>query len=364
MKIAFLFDECMELGGAQRVINNLANYFDEEYQYEVEVINFYRRVDKDHFVYNPAVKITYLNIFLKHKNFLVKYIKKLSSMKSLKKYLLKGNYDIIIGVSAKFNIYLVQVKKGISAKIIGTEHIFYEGHSLKTRIRKRLYYKKLDMLSVLTDYDYEKYSKFLDKLIKIHNPIPNNFKFNGYNTESKKILAAGRLSDQKGFDLLIKAMPKVIEKYPNWELNIFGEGKEKEKLENLIKEYKLEKNVFIKKYSNEFYKTVEDYSFYVMSSRYEAFPCVLIEIQAKGLPAVSFDCKTGPNEMIDDGKDGILVEPENISKLSEAIIDMIEKDKERIEMSKNAVENSKKFTIDKISAQWKDLFENLLREGE
>lgn len=364
MKIAFLFDECMDLGGAQRVINSLANYFAREYNYDIEVINFYRRAEKDYFIYDSSVKITYLNIFLKHKNFLVKYIKKLSSMKILRNYLLKQKYDIIIGISAKFNIYLASSKKGLSSKIIGTEHIFYEGHSLKTRVRKRLYYKKLDMLSVLTEYDYEKYSKFLNKLIKIHNPIPSDFQFNGYNMDSKRILAAGRLSEQKGFDMLIKAMPKVIEKYPEWKLDILGEGKEKEELESLIKENKLENNVFLKGYSNEFYKITEDYSFYVMPSRYEAFPCVLIEIQAKGLPAVSFDCKTGPSEIINNGKDGILVEAENIEKFAEAIIEMIQKDTGRIEMSKNAVENSKKFTIDKISAQWKELFENLLREGE
>ena len=220
------------------------------------------------------------------------------------------------------------------------------------------------MLSVLTDYDYERYSKFLNKLVKIHNPIPNDFQFNGYNVKSNRILAAGRLSEQKGFDMLIKAMPKVVRKFPEWTLDILGEGKEKEKLENLIRETKMEKNIFLKGYSNEFYKIAEEYSFYVMSSRYEAFPCVLIEIQAKGLPAVSFDCKTGPSEIINNGENGILVEAENIEKLSNAIIEMIEKDVERIEMSKNAVENSKRFTIDKISAQWKELFENLLREGE
>ena len=104
------------------------------------------------------------SIFLKYKNFLLKYKEKLRSLKILKEYLKEQKYDIIIGMSAWFNIYLVQVKKRLDSKLIGTEHIFYDGHSLKTKLRKKIYYSKLDILSVLTDYDYEKYSKFYIKL--------------------------------------------------------------------------------------------------------------------------------------------------------------------------------------------------------
>ena len=359
MKIAFLFDDSLELGGTQRVINSLANYFVTYYDYEVELINFYRKSDKKHFEYDPKVKITYLNIFLKYKNFLLKYKEKLRSLKVLKGYLKEQKYDIVIGMSARFNIYLVQVKKELNSKLIGTEHIFYDGHSLKTKLKKRLYYNKLDILSVLTDYDYEKYSKFLNNLVKIHNPIPDAFKFKEYNKNSKKILAAGRLTKQKGFDMLLKAMPAVIKKHPDWKLEIFGQGQEKEELENLINILKLNDNVEIMDYVENFYEITDNYSFYVMSSRYEAFPCVLIETQAKGLPAVSFDCLTGPGEIINNEKDGLLVEPENIEKLSKAITRMIEDDNMRIEMSEKAVKNSERFLIKKICSEWNELFKKL-----
>ena len=360
MKIAFLFDDSLELGGTQRVINSLANYFTIHHKHEVELINFYRKSDKKYFEYDPRVKITYLNIFLKYKNFLLKYREKLRSMKVLKEYLLKEKYDIIIGMSARFNIYLIQVKKGLDSKIIGTEHIFYDGHSLKTKIKKRLYYNKLDVLSVLTDYDYDKYSKFLNNVVKIYNPIPDTFKFNGYNSKSKKILAAGRLSEQKGFDMLLESIPEVIKKYPDWKFEIFGQGQEKEKLDELIDDLNLRNNVEIKNYVEDFYKTMDNYSFYVLSSRYEAFPCVLIETQAKGLPSVSFDCKTGPREIIDNKKNGILVEPENIEKLSSAIIEMIENPEMRLTMSRAAVKNSERFLIEKICTEWNELFKEII----
>ena len=177
--------------------------------------------------------------------------------------------------------------------------------------------------------------------------------------KTKKILTAGRLSYIKGYDMLIKAMPKVIEKYPEWRLEIIGEGSQQEVLEDIIKEENMRNNIRIKKFVNNLEEVMEEYSFFVMSSRNEGFGLVLAEAQAKGLPTISFDCKTGPNEIINNEKDGLLVESGNIEKLSDAIIKMIEKGEERVEMSKNAVENSKRFSIDKICTEWKQLFENI-----
>ena len=158
--------------------------------------------------------------------------------------------------------------------------------------------------------------------------------------------------------MLIKSMPKVIKRYPEWKLEIIGEGSEQKALENEIKKEKMENSICIKGFVNNLEEIMDEFSFFVMSSRNEGFGLVLAEAQAKGLPTVSFDCKTGPGEIINNGKDGILVEAENVEKLSDAIIKMIEKDKDRIEMSKNAVENARRFSIDKICAQWKELLEN------
>ena len=261
MKIAIVFDDAMDQGGAQRVINTLAEHFADEHKYEVEIINYDKREHPDYFKYSSSVKITNLNIFKKKKNFVLKYIEKKKGFKILKKYLEKNNYDIIIGIASEANIVLAGCMNGLKARVIGTEHIYYDGHSLKSRLKKRLYYKKFDKIVVLTDYDYEKYSSYLNNLMKIHNPVSNVFKFKEYNKESKKILAGGRFSKQKGFDMLIKSMPAVIEKHPDWSLDIVGEGSEEELLRKLIKENNLEKNVFLKQFSNEFHNIMDDYAY-------------------------------------------------------------------------------------------------------
>ena len=361
MKIVFVFDDCMRQGGVERVIHTLSNYFVSKFNYSVEIINYNKKTEVDCYKYDENIKITNLEIFKKNKNPALKYLAKRNGIKELKRYLLENEYDVILSMAAVTNILLARMSKGIKARIIGTEHTQYHGHSLKTRIRRKLYYKKLDELVVLTDEDYERYKKYFGKILKIgkiYNPISEKFKFNRYNSESKKILTAGRLSYIKGFDMLIKAMPKVIERYPEWKLEIIGEGSEQKALENEIKKEKMENSICIKGFVNNLEEVMDEFSFFVMSSRNEGFGMVLTEAQAKGLPTVSFDCKTGPGEIINNEKDGILVEAENVEKLSDSIIKMIEKDKGRIEMSKNAVENSRRFSIDKICAQWKELLEN------
>ncbi len=362
MKIAILFDDCMRQGGVERVIHTLANYFVSEFNYNIEIINYDKKTEIDYYKYGEEIKVINFQIFNKNKNPFLKYINKRIGIKKLKEYLLENEYDIILSMATITNVLLAKMHKGIKARMIGTEHTRYNGHSLKTKIRRKIYYKRLSELVVLTEEDYGKYINNFEKkvkIIKIYNPISKNFKFNKYNLKTKKILTAGRLSYIKGYDMLIKAMPKVIEKYPEWRLEIIGEGSQQEVLEDIIKEENMRNNIRIKKFVNNLEEVMEEYSFFVMSSRNEGFGLVLAEAQAKGLPTISFDCKTGPNEIINNEKDGLLVESGNIEKLSDAIIKMIEKGEERVEMSKNAVENSKRFSIDKICTEWKQLFENI-----
>jgi glycosyltransferase involved in cell wall biosynthesis len=99
---------------------------------------------------------------------------------------------------------------------------------------------------------------------------------------------------------------------------------------------------------------------YVMSSRYEGFPMVLLEAQSYGLPVISFDCKTGPRELIDDERNGYLVEDGDVEKLAEAMVKFT-KDKNRAEkMSVYASERVKRYSIDAVISQWKDMLEKVI----
>lgn len=176
------------------------------------------------------------------------------------------------------------------------------------------------------------------------------------------ILAAGRLAKQKGFDYLIEAFSKSDAK-EELDLFILGEGEERQSLEKLINEYGLENKVFLKGQVKNPYAYYASAEFFVLSSRHEGFPNILIEALSCECPCISFDCETGPNEIIIPNKNGILVEPENINELYKAI-DRLHLDPSlRQALKQNALGSVQHLSIEKISNEWLNLIPNTHTEG-
>ncbi|WP_312364692.1 glycosyltransferase family 4 protein [Sphingobacterium sp.] len=175
--------------------------------------------------------------------------------------------------------------------------------------------------------------------------------------QAKQVIAVGRYVPQKGFDLLIEAWRIVNVRHPDWVLKIYGDGSPVE-LQYQIDRLGLAESCRLKPSTTAIEKKYCDSSIFVLSSRYEGFGMVLIEAMACGLPAVAFDCPSGPSEIVRDGEDGYLVENGNVEELAKRICDLIEDDLLRKEMGERAQLNSARFHMENIAAQWKDLFES------
>ncbi|MDG2654083.1 glycosyltransferase, partial [Vibrio parahaemolyticus] len=132
--------------------------------------------------------------------------------------------------------------------------------------------------------------------------------------DKKVVIAAGRYVPQKGFDLLVPAFSKVIDKYPDWKLKIFGSGEDEKLLRQQIFDHKAYNNIFLMPKTNDMIGEMLNSSIYVLSSRYEPFGMVIIEAMSVGVPCVSFAC-TGPVEIIKNKEDGLIVEEGNIDEL-------------------------------------------------
>ena len=187
---------------------------------------------------------------------------------------------------------------------------------------------------------------------------------NEYNSRSKKIISVGRLEKVKGFDRLIEIAKIVFEDKvtEKWEWHIYGEGPERESLENIIRKYNLEKKVILKGNVENIYELYKEYSFYVMTSYFEGLPMVLLEAKANSLPIISFDINTGPSEIIRDGVDGYLVRNEDIWKMSKKIIELIKAEDMRINFSLNTKRNLYKFNKNKILKKWKKILEEVYED--
>lgn len=216
---------------------------------------------------------------------------------------------------------------------------------------------RLDRFVVLTHEDFAHWPEVEQKLV-IPNPVKRLS--TEYSTcENRRVIACGRYTWQKGFDLLIQAWAKVKASHPDWQLDIYGGGDvepfnrqaEEKGIADVVKCHSSVENIY-EKYC--------DSSIFVLSSRYEGFGLVLVEAMSCGLPVVSFDCPCGPKDIIHEGVDGYLVSTGDIDALSHKICCLIEQPELRKTMSQHAIAHSKQYDEESIMPQWVRLFEDVI----
>ena len=173
------------------------------------------------------------------------------------------------------------------------------------------------------------------------------------------ILSAGRLTYQKGFDILVDVADKFLKKYPDWKWVVLGEGEDRQMLEEKVKMLDLDKQLLFPGNASNIDKYYSEAAMFVMTSRFEGLPMTLLETKPYKLPLISFNCKTGPSELIKEGVNGFLVSEGNINDMADKIVQLMEDEKLRKQMSKNTVEDMEKFELSQIMEQWNDLISNL-----
>jgi glycosyltransferase involved in cell wall biosynthesis len=223
-------------------------------------------------------------------------------------------------------------------------------------------YPRLDAVAVLTEHDRETWRATLGdrtvRLVRIPNGIPP-WTLPPPALESKVLVAAGRLVRQKGFDLLIAAYATVADRHPDWQLRIFGWGAKRDKLAAQIAELGLTGRVRLEGPTRRLDEELAAASGYVLSSRFEGLPMVLLEAATAGVPAVAFDCPTGPAELIEDGRTGLLIPPQDVGALAAGMLRLIEQPVERRAMGAAARAGSDRFSAATVRRQWEQLFADL-----
>jgi len=176
-----------------------------------------------------------------------------------------------------------------------------------------------------------------------------------------RLVAVGRLTPQKGFDLLIEAFSLVGPAHPGWQLDIWGEGAERRTLDRLIRASPVADRIVLRGVSGIQGGWAEDASAFVLPSRYEGFPNVLGEAMACGLPVVAFDCPYGPRELVRNGYDGLLVQTENVAALARTLDRVMATPWLRCMLGENAARSARRFAPAQITHQWETLLARLMR---
>jgi glycosyltransferase involved in cell wall biosynthesis len=225
--------------------------------------------------------------------------------------------DVLIACGALFFPIAVRACKGTHVKCICWEHTDPNtGSDYRFQRLARSYGAKRSSCNVvLTKRAQKFYEAHYPKArtVQIYNPIDHKVLENAgeYRPESKKIISVGRLTYQKYFQMAVEIAAEILPMHPDWQWDIYGDGEERQELEQLIAEKGLTEQMHLMGQVSDLYNRYREYAIMVMTSRYEGFPMSLLEGMGNGLPLVSFDIDTGPDEIIRDGENGYLIPASN-----------------------------------------------------
>lgn len=361
MKIGFLIND-LSSGGAERAAVSLSNYF-AEHGNDVEIITF--KDNEAFYSLNEKVgvscagfdEIAHTASFKR----LVGTVKRMFRLRSLVK---SKHLDCLIGMSFSMTWYAVFAAAFTSTVAVGTERnnpYKYKATKFNTIMRKLFYHLCGGYI-----FQTEKSSKFFTEKLKGRDAIIPNAIFNEQIYElqppekrEKVICAVGRLTQQKRFDLLIEAFAKIADRLPDYKLVIFGEGELRNELEAQCEKCGLKDRVILAGANPQAVKLVNRTSVFVLSSDLEGMPNALMEAIAMGVPSISTRCDMGPEELIEDGVNGLLVNTGDSEALAAAIEKVITNPELAEKLSKNGRKMIKTHSIEAISEKWLDFLKKI-----
>ncbi len=354
-KICFLNGNMSRAGGTERVTSMIANELVKDSAYEIHVLSVTNPTMTSFFELHSSV---YQATLLRKEDVDLKY-DYFKIVKKLRQYLKTHQIDILIEVDVICNLYTIPATRWTKVKTISWEHFNYysnNGSRLRDLSRKLTKYFSTHIVT-LTEQDRRNYQEHLgikDKITCIYNPI-EKIPETMYQSESKQIISVGRLMYQKGFDMLCEVAKEVLTKHSDWIWLIIGEGAERPMLEKKIKEYHLEGRLVLTGNQKEMSHYYQDSSFFVMTSRYEGLPMTLLEAKSYRLPIVSFDCQTGPAEIIQDGVNGYLVTLEDCEGMIGKIEELLNSREKLVKFSNHSQCNIEKFNKERVIMEWREL---------
>ena len=218
--------------------------------------------------------------------------------------------------------------------------------------------RKCDLLITLTNSDAQYWRKYV-KNVEVH-PNPVSFYFDDiehFEKEEGRIIAVGGLNKHKRFDRLIDAFALIAAKYPQWYIDIYGDGENRSSLEKQIKEVGLESRIHLNGSTHQIAIEYQRSQMFVLSSDTEGFPLVLIEAMASGLPCVATDCPFGPANIIEDGVTGLLTQM-TVDDLAVKMEWIITHEKERKEMGNKAHQTAARYKKELVMKEWEKTYKN------
>jgi glycosyltransferase involved in cell wall biosynthesis len=395
-KIVFCTPALYSTGGVERVVSFKASYFAEQLGYDVAIIVTEGRGRDCYFPLSDKVKVINFELGFEElwkASFVKKvylYLTKQRQYKRLlKAELMRIRPDVTISMLRREINFLTDIPDG--SKKIGELHVnranyrnfeandsnglkrFFARFWMKSLLRKL---KRLDQLVVLTDKSKAAWPE-LSNVTVIPDPITILREKGTVNSERfaaagkrgvgvNRVVTIGRYAYQKGYDLLLQAWAELsrireLENSEEWTLDIFGQGDQAD-YRQLMTYLGIDTNrCHLNGPVEDVVKVYQNSSIFVLSSRFEGFGMVLVEAMACGLPVVSFDCPAGPDEIITDGVDGLLVPSGDVHALAEKLMVLMSDENLRRRLGQQARQTAQRYDMTVLVNQWTALFEKVIK---
>jgi len=359
----------MERGGAERVMAVLASSWAEE-GHEVTLLTLKREV-KPAQELHPDVKLRNLGLTGEPAaSSLSAAFRQVARFRALRRAIRESQPDVVISFMERTNVLTLVATRGFGAPVIVSERVdprHYDIGRLWNGLRSLTYRWAAALVCQSRTSLMWFEQKMKVKGCVIPNPVlackEGPARLPRKNAEGPTMVAMGRLVDQKGFDLLLDAFGQLSARYPDWSLLIMGEGPLRSELEARARALHLEHQVQFAGEVPDPFPVLRAASLFVLSSRFEGFPNALCEAMACGVAVVSFNCPSGPAEIVRHRVDGILVPPGDVSALVAALDALMKDEHERDRLASRAPEVVERFSRDKVLLLWEQLFEEVNSSG-
>ncbi len=365
-----MFIMSLQPGGAERAMVNLANYWAKK-GHNVTLVTLASPLEKPFYSISKNVKLLQLSSIVQqpslHKkglqHWLIKQtwgrrLIKLQAILRLRHTIKQLKPDVVISFIDLMNIVILVATKGLKIPVIVSERIDPNHHHIFILLQKlrNFTYPWASKIIVQTKSARNYFSNTLDNKLKIiPNAVAVSTKTASNNKDiPKHIVTVGRLNPQKDQVTLIRAFAAVAEKHPDLKLTIYGEGRERPRLEQLIQTLGLEQKIKLPGVTPNIKTAILNADLFVFPSKYEGFPNALGEAMSVGLPVIATNC-SGNSDLIRDGIDGKLFPVGDVQALTNLILELCEDPKQLRSLGQRAKEVTERFSEEKIYGMWDNL---------
>jgi glycosyltransferase involved in cell wall biosynthesis len=350
-------------GGAERVLTILANAWTSK-GWEVTLISLNNSEWDSFFDLDARIRWIRLGLLKEAANPLAGLWNNYQRVRALRKAICQSSPQVIISFIDTMNVLALAAARGLKIPVVISERTDPSKHQIGS-IWNRLRYWMYPSASRLVVQNLPTQALFKPLLGEgvciIPNPILQPPALQGetpFLLKRPVVITAGRLSREKGCDLLIRAFAGLADRYPDWRLLILGEGPQRSELERLIAELQMGESICMPGREKNPYDYYRRADLFVLPSRYEGLPNALCEAMACGMAVVAANCSPGVAEVVQNGVNGLLAEPENVDSLAAAMDNLMGDKDRRTVLGQKAHLSVEPYNLDRVMTLW----ENLIRE--